>query len=185
MADQRSGHDQQRGRPESTHRIPSPRTTIATDISNLRLVALSPNDTDAYYDLVDRNRRHLTQHGDWTDLGEATPETVQADLAHLEGLNTYFGIWLNEQLIGRVDLNPRTQGNFVLAYWLGGEFTGKGYATAACQALIAYSKAALGATNIWAGVTKGNAKSEALLARLGFQAVADQGTYTRFTLPLS
>jgi RimJ/RimL family protein N-acetyltransferase len=98
---------------------------------------------------------------------------------------TQFGIWLDGQLIGRADLNPRTPGNFVLGYWLGSQFTGKGYATAACQALIAYGKAELDATNIWAGVTKGNAKSEALLARLGFHAVADQGTYTRFKLPLS
>jgi len=184
MADQRSGHDQRSGGPEATPRIAPSRTTIVTDMPNLRLMALCPEDADAYYDLVDRNRRHLTQHGDWTDLGEATPESVHADLVHFEGLNTFFGIWLDEQLIGRVDLNPRTDGNFVLAYWLGGEFTGEGYATAACQALIAYGKAELGATNIWVGVTKGNTKSEALLARLGFQAVADRATYTRFRLSL-
>ena len=148
-------------------------------------MALAPEDAHIYYALVDRNRGHLTQHGDWTDLGEATLESVQVDLVHFEGLSTSFGIWLDGQLIGRADLNPRTHGNFVLAYWLGGEFTGKGYATAACQALIAYGKAELGATIIWAGVTKGNTKSEALLRRLGFQAVADRGTYTRYKLPLS
>ena len=85
-------------------------------------------------------------------------------------------------MIGRVDLIPRTPGDFVLGYWLGGEFTGKGYATEACRALIAYGKAELGATNIYAGVTKGNIKSEALLGRLGFE---DRGTYTLFTLPLT
>lgn len=185
LADGRSGHDQRRGGPEATLRIASSRTAIATDIPDLLLVALAPEDADAYYALVDRSRSHLTQHGDWTDLGEATPESVHADLAHLGGLKTSFGIWLDEQMIGRVDLNPRTQGNFVLAYWLGGEFTGKGYATAACKALIAYGKAELAATNIWAGVTKGNTKSEALLVRLGFQAVADQGAYTRFKLSLA
>jgi RimJ/RimL family protein N-acetyltransferase len=66
----------------------------------------------------------------------------------------------------------------------GGEFTSKGYATAACEALIAYGKAQLGARTIYAGVTKGNAKSEALLGRLGFDAVEDRGTYTRFRLSL-
>src|SRR5215217_8151239 len=80
----------------------------------------------------------------------------------------------------QADLNARTPGNFVLGYWLGGEFTGKGYATAACKALIACGKAELGATNVYAGVTKGYAKSEALLARLGFRAIADRGTYTLF-----
>jgi len=185
MADDRSGHDQQRGMPEATQRIPSPRTTLATDIPDLRLVALSPHDAEAYYDLVDRNRSHLTQHGDWTELGEATPESVAASLNTLNNPATQFGIWFDRQLVGRVDLNPRTPGNFVLGYWLGGEYTGKGYATAACKALITYGKVELGATTIYAGVTKGNAKSEAVLRRLGFQAVADLGTYTRFKLPLT
>ncbi len=168
-----------------TRRIPSLRTTIATDISNLRLVAITPEDADALYDLVDRSRMHLTQHGDWTDLGEATQESVAASLHTSDGPTTQFGIWLDGKLIGRADLNPRTPGNFVLGYWLGSQFTGKGYATAACKALIVYGKAELVATTIWAGVTKGNAKSEAVLRRLGFQAVADRGTYTRYKLPMS
>ena len=151
----------------------------------LRLVSLTPEDAPAYYELVDRNRKHLTQHGDWTDHGEATPESVRKSLHNLEGRDARFGIWLDGQLIGRSDLNARTPGNFVLGYWLGGEFTGTGYATAACTALIAYGKAELGATTVYAGVTKGNAKSEAVLGRLGFQVVEDRGTYTLFTLPLS
>ena len=73
----------------------------------------------------------------------------------------------------------------MLGYWLGGEYTGKGYATAACTALIAYGLEVLGARTMWAGVTKGNTKSEAVLQRLGFQEVSDQGSYTRFNRRLS
>jgi RimJ/RimL family protein N-acetyltransferase len=51
-------------------------------------------------------------------------------------------------------------------------------ATAACTALIDYGQAALGVTAVYAGVTKANVKSEAVLRRLGFQAVADRGPYT-------
>ena len=61
----------------------------------------------------------------------------------------------------------------------------RGYATAARKALIDYGKAELDATDVLAGVTKGNAKSEALLGRLGFRAVEDRGTYTLFALPLT
>lgn len=107
------------------------------------------------------------------------------DLTDPENRNARFGVWLGDQLIGRVDLNPRTAEDFVLGYWLGGESTGMGYATAACAALITYGQAVLGARTIWAGVTKGNGKSEAVLQRLGFQAVSDQATYTRFNRPLS
>jgi RimJ/RimL family protein N-acetyltransferase len=162
-----------------------PRIDIATDVPALRLVALSPDDADPLYALIDRSRRHLTQHGDWTDLGEGTPESVQASLGEPDDQGTRFGIWLEEQLIGRDDQSPRAAGNFVLGYWLGSEFTGKGSATAACRALIAYGKAELGATAIYAGVTKGNVKSEALLARLGLVVLEDRGSYTLFRLTLT
>lgn len=161
------------------------RLTLQTAMPNLRLVELLPDDAAAYYALVDRSRGHLTQHGDYLDLGEATPESVAADLTDPENRNARFGVWLGEQLIGRVDLNPRTAEDFVLGYWLGGEFTGKGYATTACAALIAYGQEHLGARTIWAGVTKGNAESEAVLHRLGFAEVSDQGSYTRFNRRIS
>ena len=163
---------------------PRGRTTIATAMPTLRLVTLTSADATTYYELVDRNRKHLTQHGDWTDLGEATPESVIESLHNPDGRDARFGIWLDGRLIGRADLNARTPGNVVLSYWLGHEFTGEGYATAACKALIAYGKAELGATNVYAGVTKGNTKSEALLGRLGFRAIEDRGAYTLFRLPL-
>jgi RimJ/RimL family protein N-acetyltransferase len=161
------------------------RLTLETAIPDLRLVELLPDDAAAYYALVERNRGHLTQHGDYLDLGEATPQSVFEDLTDPENRNARFGIWLGDQLVGRADLTPRTAEDFVLGYWLGGEFTGKGYATAACTALIAYGQEALAARTIWAGVTKGNTKSEAVLHRLGFQEVSDQGTYTRFNRRLA
>ena len=161
------------------------RLTLPTAMPDLRLIELLPENAAAYYALVDRNRSHLTQHGDYLDLGEATPESVTEDLLDPENRNVRFGVWLDEQLIGRVDLNPRTTEDFVLGYWLGGEFTGNGYATTACAALITYGQKTLGARTIWAGVTKGNVQSEAVLHRLGFQEVSDQGAYTRFNRRLT
>lgn len=161
------------------------RLTLSTAVPNLRLIELTIDDLPAYFVLVDRNRAHLTQHGDYGDLGEATPESLAEELNDPQNTNHRFGVWLGGRLIGRVDRNPRTTEDVVLGYWLGGEYTGRGYATAACQTLIAYGQDALGAKTVWAGVTKGNVKSEAVLARLGFQAVSDQGTYTRFNRPLS
>jgi len=87
-------------------------------------------------------------------------------------------------LIDRVDLVRRDDGNVVLGYWLDGNHTGHGYATAACEALIEYGRRELDVTAVWAGVTKGNAPSERLLERVGFQRVADMGRYTRFHLSL-
>jgi RimJ/RimL family protein N-acetyltransferase len=113
-------------RAEGGNTTRAPRRTIDTDLPNLRLIALSPDDAEAFYDLIDRNRTHLTQHGDWTDLGDATSESVPVSLSNLDDRNAQFGIWLDRRLIGRADLNARAPGNFVLSYWLGREFTGKG-----------------------------------------------------------
>lgn len=173
------------GNVEAETPVTTERLTVPTEMPGLRLVELLPEDAVAYYALVDCNRGHLTQHGDYLDLGEATPASVLEDLTSPGNRNARFGVWLSDQLIGRVDLSPRTAGDFVLGYWLGGEFTGKGYATTACAALITYAQTVLGARTIWAGVTKGNAKSEAVLQRLGFEEVSDQGTYTRFNRRLT
>ncbi|MDQ2653283.1 MAG: GNAT family N-acetyltransferase [Chloroflexota bacterium] len=170
---------------EAERHAATERLTLPTAMPGLSLIELLPEDTDAYYALGDRNREHLIQHGDYLDLDEATPESVAEDLADPENRNARFSVWLGEQLVGRVDLNPRTPEDFVLGYWLGGEYTGKGYATTACAALIAYGQEALGARAIWAGVTKGNTQSEAVLKRLAFHAVLEQGAYTRFNRPLT
>ncbi len=98
--------------------------------------------------------------------------------------NLVLGIWRDRELIGRVDLIPKDLGIFVIGYWLGRDFLGRGYMTEACRALIAYAQADLGATTVYAGVTKGNRASEAVLERLGFARVTDMGSYHRFRLDL-
>ncbi|MES0837337.1 GNAT family N-acetyltransferase [Nocardiopsis tropica] len=70
-------------------------------------------------------------------------------------------------------------------YWLARAATGKGRAGAACAALIGSAFTVLGATDMFAGVTRGNGPSAAVLRRLGFAPVEEFPTYTRFHLPLT
>lgn len=167
------------------HQGDSLKQTISTDLPGLYLSELTLDDTQDYYRLVDRNRDHLTQHGDYSDLKQATLESVINNLSDPADKIARFGIWLNDTLVGRVDLSPRAPGHFVIGYWLGCEYTGNGYATSACKALVQHGQDRLGATDIFAGVTKGNTASEALLGRLGFERAEDRGKYTLFQLPLS
>lgn len=164
---------------------PTSDTVIPTARAGLRLIELTEADLPAYYALVDRDREHLSRLGDHTELRDATVESATAEFRHPKSDSLRGGIWLHDTLIGRADLSLRAPSHYVLGYWLGENYTGQGNATVACQALIAYACAVLQATDIFAGVTKGNAPSEALLARLGFQPIVDRGTYTRFHLPLS
>ena len=156
---------------------------ITTECPSLCLSRLSIDDIDAYYALIDRNRRHLTQHGNYLDMQTATRETVREELERPTP-NLVLGIRLDDVLIGRVDLIPKEPSTFVIGYWLGQEWLGRGYVTMACRTVIAHAHTSLDATTIYAGVTKDNDRSEAVLARLGFTLVQDMGSYNRFRLSI-
>jgi RimJ/RimL family protein N-acetyltransferase len=156
---------------------------LETGIEGLTLRKLTVADTERYLDLLDRNRAHLTAFGDFTEVLTLTKEDVQLELATDEPAR--FGILLDEALIGRVDLQPKGSDEAVLGYWLDEAHMGHGYATASCRAVIGAGRASMGMRDVWAGVSHGNARSEALLRRLGFEPVADMGTYARFHLKAS
>lgn len=129
--------------------------------------------------LIEKNRDHLTKYGDYEELYPAALHSVATELGRSNEKHR-FGIWFGDVLIGRVDLFLATPGNIVLGYWLDEDHTGLGYATAAAAAAIDFGRMELGSTNIWAGVTKGNTRSDNVLKRLGFVPVSDMGRHTRF-----
>ncbi len=137
-------------------------------------------DESAYWRLVDASRDHVSQHGDYSDLKAATRASVHTDIGHSEPGHLRVLGWVQGEAVGRFDFIARDRGQFVLGYWLAPRHAGHGYATVACRALIEYGHRALGATDVWAGVTKGNASSEAVLGRLGLKPIKDMGTYVRY-----
>lgn len=158
--------------------------TLETEIAGLQVTTLTSLDTVAYYELVDRNREHLTRLGDYRSMLTASLVSVRDELS-ASSPNLVTGIWLRRKLIGRVDLIPKDPGIFVIGYWIDEGEQGHGYMTAACRALIGFATEHMGARSVYAGVIKGNQASEALLARLGFAHVADMGAYNRFLLDLT
>jgi ribosomal-protein-serine acetyltransferase len=156
--------------------------TLPTSIPGLRLSALSPGDAASYLALIQASLDHLTRYGDYLSMRDETLESATEELSEPSGETLRMGIRRHGELIGRVDLIPKDERRCVIGYWLGAAFTGHGYATAACRALIDHGRTALRLREVYAGVTKGNVASEALLARLGFRHVADLGAYNRFLL---
>lgn len=163
----------------TSHSVPE----LPTGIESLALRPLQAQDAAAYYELTVKNLTYLTAMGDYQELKASTLEHVEKELSK-PGDGARYGVWVNNSLTGRVDLSPREPGEFVLGYWLAEKATGKGYATAACKASIDYGKKYLGATDIYAGVTKGNIASERLLDRLGLKPIKDMDSYTRYHLHL-
>jgi RimJ/RimL family protein N-acetyltransferase len=141
-------------------------------------ISLRPlTDAEAYHALLRDNRAHLTQHGDYQEETAKTLAAVRADLATPDDLR--FGIHPGDKLIGRIDLIAADPPRYSLGYWLATTATGHGYATAAAKAVMNLA-VRLGATDVYAGVTHGNAKSAAVLERIGFTAVVEFDAYTRY-----
>lgn len=153
---------------------------LHTEIAGLVLRSLGLADLERYAELVSRNRVHLTGHGDYEELVRSSAQDLGEELG--ADASGRFGVWFEDELIGRVNLIPRDGTNAVLGYWLDSDRLGSGFATASCRALVRYGAEALGITDVWAGVTHGNERSVALLGRLGFDEVADMGAHTRFHL---
>ncbi|MFI6899624.1 GNAT family N-acetyltransferase [Nonomuraea sp. NPDC050394] len=158
---------------------------LPTSVPELALRPLTADDAEAYYKLIVRNREHLTRNGDYEEVKVATLESVEREFVNPSDRNLRFGLWLEDRLVGRADLNPVDPPRYSMGYWLDEGVTGRGYMTAACGALIDFARVGLGATDVFAGVTHGNDRSVAVLERLGFTAVADFESYTRFRLSLA
>jgi RimJ/RimL family protein N-acetyltransferase len=158
---------------------------LATALADLTLRSLEKADARALYELVQENRLHLTALGDYAELVSMSFEQLDAELASAAASNLRFGIFLAGALIGSADLVPVDPPRYGLGYWLAKDATGKGYATGALGRLLAFARDELRASDIYAGVTYGNHRSQALLGRLGFLPVAEFERYTRYHRGLS
>lgn len=156
---------------------------LRTEVPDIFLRELLLGDLDAYYPLVDRNRLHLNQRGDYQFEQDATIDDLRAYLEEPWDTNIRLGIWSGDRLVGRVDLNPVNPPVWVLGYWLDEASTGQGIATVAARATIDHASR-IGATEIYAGVTHGNEASEGVLRRLGFERIQDIENRSRWRLPL-
>ncbi|MFC7478887.1 GNAT family N-acetyltransferase [Luedemannella flava] len=143
---------------------------------------LSAADAGRYHRVVQANRAHLTQFGNYEE------EVAGTEQDFAEGFATpghRYGIWRGGELIGRIDLVAVDPPRYGFGFWLAAHATGCGYATAAGAALLAHARDELGASDVYAGVTHGNDRSVAVLRRLGFQPIVDFDDYTRFHRPLA
>jgi ribosomal-protein-serine acetyltransferase len=160
-----------------------PGVEVVSDDPGIVLRELTLDDLDAYFGLVDVSRAHLNRFGDHQFEHDATIEDLRAYFEHPWDHNVRFGIWCRGALAGRVDLNPIDPPRWVIGYWLGSGFTGRGIATVAGRAAIGHAET-LGATEIYAGVTHGNDASVAVLRRLGFDHIQDLEDRSRWRLSL-
>jgi RimJ/RimL family protein N-acetyltransferase len=152
---------------------------LATDRAGLVVRALRPADATAVHALLHADRAHLTRNGDFTDEVDVSEAILRERFDQDPARPLAFGVVEHERLVGTVTLVPVEPPRYGLGYWLAEDATGRGVGTAAVSAVLRHA-ADIGATDVFAGVTHGNAASIALLHRTGFEHVADFETYARF-----
>lgn len=154
---------------------------IPTTRASVLLRSFDEQDGPAFYQLLQRNAVHLTRFGDYVDsIGKDVNYWVDefsASDPHLD-----FGIYEEGVLVGRAALNPVAPPRYGCGYLLSASACGRGLATMAVSALVAHAQTALGARDVFAGVTHGNSASVAVLLRVGFERVASFPKYDRYQM---
>ena len=133
-----------------------------------------------------------------TGNGSVPPDSVEdvvAQVCFCLDRSFGFGLWLGDILIGHLsvahlsyspgapeELMAPESTSWGVGYWLGSEFTGHGYATEACRAGMDYVRGEFGATDFYAATRVDNAKSQAVLERLGFEVYKTTDTGLSYRL---
>ena len=145
---------------------------ILVGSTGIRLKQFIVSDSQAIFQLIDKNRNHLSQFGDTTAEKYKTIESVEESISNPKNPDRLrFGIWDNGVLVGSVNLTPdeddKTKGE--IGYYLGSEFTGKGYMIKAVTTLAEFAFKNLQYKEIYGIVHAENIASQSVLRKSGFE----------------
>lgn len=137
-----------------------------------RLVQLDERDADELYLRVASERARLAEWLPWAE-SSTLPATrafcrdSAERCAAGEGFD--LGVRLRERLVGVVGANSfdALNGTMSLGYWLSAEAEGRGLMTRACAAVVDHAFRAMGLHRVEVRVAPGNARSLAIVRRLG------------------
>lgn len=141
---------------------------------NLILRFIRPDEAEALYALVDKNRAHLRRWLNWVD-GETGVESSRRNIAKRfekaeKGETLELGIFHEGILIGSLGFNRIASENrkASIGYWISEEFQGKGIVTDCVKALVTYGFGTLNLHRIRIQCHVENKKSASIPERLGF-----------------
>lgn len=153
----------------------NPQTFSIPVRDNLLLRFIKPNEAEALFKLVDKNRAYLREWLDWVD-DQTGPKASKANiLKRIEKAKTVemldLGIYFEEKLIGSMGFNKIVvkSRRAEIGYWLSEECNGKGIVTDCVRALVSYGFKELKLHRVEIHCSTNNAKSSAIPERLGFK----------------
>jgi len=143
----------------------------------IALRPLQPADAPALHEFRVRNRAFL---GPWEPVRDDAYYTLEAALATVEAQRADraadrgygFGVFAEPGLVGFVNLNAVVRGvfqNAYVGYGIGGEWNGRGYATAAVREAVRVAFEELGLHRLQAAVIPRNVGSIRVVEKVGFR----------------
>lgn len=146
--------------------------------TRLRLKQFEVDDAQEIFALIDRNKEHLSQNDDPTAGKYKALRQVVESIVHPDPKKPgrkRFGIWNEKgELVGSVNITPDKNDptSAEIGYYLGSEFMGRGCMTEAASMLTAFAFDELECEVVYGMVDERNARSKAVLERVGYQIVS-------------
>jgi ribosomal-protein-serine acetyltransferase len=126
------------------------------------------------FELIDRNRDHLSQWNESTARRYPRLSAVQKSIKKPSNPDRLrFGIWDRKVMVGSINLTPDPDFATLasIGYWMGSEYEGRGYATTATKALTLWGFSIRGFSSIIALVHRDNRASFKVLWRSGYRVL--------------
>lgn len=125
-------------------------------------------DSEDIFRLIDSCRPYLNQYGENIADKYMTLESVRERNSQVNPGEKRFGIWDRDTLVGFIKLTEQNAATTEIGYWIGQQFTGKGYATNSVRILTDYALSELGYREVVAKVNSQNWTSMRVLQRVGY-----------------
>ena len=148
--------------------MPNKRLELTTSNEGVLLLEFIPNDARPLFELIDRNRDHLSQHGDATATKYPDFESVLRSITHpANEQKIRLGIWFDGVLTGTINITPKGGYTSEIGYWVGSEYCGLGLATISTEAVIRYGKRLVNTDRMIANADINNLASQKVLLKAG------------------
>ena len=152
-------------------------TTISVS-RNIFLQKLCAQDTNAVFELIDRNREHLSCFGENIATRFQTRDSVHQDIVTPEEPSIInYGIWFQEtykgfsdqrEYLGSINVRPNKIAKAMIGCYLGEKYQKQGIMTRAISSLASHAFEQVNLRELIAKVHKENSASAKVLERVGF-----------------
>lgn len=156
------------------------RLELATSDQGVLLLEFIPADTRPLFELIDRNRDHLSQWSDETAAKYPDFESVLRSITRPSNPDRIrLGIWSDGFLAGTINITPTDAWGWYakeIGYWVGAEFCGKGLATLATKRVILFGHRNGFTDRMIASTHIDNIASQKVLLKAGMTETRGVGT---------